>query len=152
MHKPYFCQKIFLTDWRHKRLKNTTELLLFYVENFYGFSESGLRSFLVYVARRILTIDKKHSFTLYKILACFLYYAAANNWCLQSVLNHMPIWPHDVNQSTWRTSGQYGDFHLSWILTSFSASDKTVARKWLRRWLRRKIEITNSSPLTTQHY
>ena len=30
----------FLTDWCHKRLKNTIDLLLFYRELFYGFSES----------------------------------------------------------------------------------------------------------------
>ena len=35
------CAEIFfLTDWRHKRLKNTIDLLLFYGEYFYGFSES----------------------------------------------------------------------------------------------------------------
>ena len=32
----------FLTDWRHKRLKNTIDLLLFYREHFYEFSESVL--------------------------------------------------------------------------------------------------------------
>ena len=40
MNKSYFCQIFFLTDWRHKRLKNTIDLLLFYLEHFYGFSES----------------------------------------------------------------------------------------------------------------
>ena len=30
MNKPYFCQIFFLTDWHHKRLKNTIDLLLFY--------------------------------------------------------------------------------------------------------------------------
>ena len=40
MNKPYLCRNFFLTDWRHKRLKNTIDLLLFYGENFYGFSES----------------------------------------------------------------------------------------------------------------
>ena len=40
MSKPYFCQNFFLTDWRHKRLKNTIDLLLFYGEHFYEFSES----------------------------------------------------------------------------------------------------------------
>ena len=30
----------FLTDWRCKRIKNTIDLLLFYREHFYGFSES----------------------------------------------------------------------------------------------------------------
>ena len=40
MKKPYFCKKNFLTDWRHKRLKNKIDLLLFYGEHFYGFSES----------------------------------------------------------------------------------------------------------------
>ena len=43
MNKPYFCQKLFLTDWRHKRLQNTIDLLLFYGEHFYRFSESDLR-------------------------------------------------------------------------------------------------------------
>ena len=32
----------FLEDWRHKRLKNTIDLLLFYGEHFYGFLQSGL--------------------------------------------------------------------------------------------------------------
>ena len=32
----------FLTDWRHKRLKNTIDLLLFYGEHFYGFLESEI--------------------------------------------------------------------------------------------------------------
>ena len=40
MNKPYFCQNIFLKDWRHKRLKKTIDLLLFDGEHFYGFSES----------------------------------------------------------------------------------------------------------------
>ena len=40
MNKPYFCRKFFLTDWRHKHLKNKIDLLLFYREHFYGFSES----------------------------------------------------------------------------------------------------------------
>ena len=44
MNKPYFCWNFFLTDWRHKRLKNTIDLLLFYREHFYGFSESGLET------------------------------------------------------------------------------------------------------------
>ena len=43
MNKPYFCRNFFLIDWRHKRLKNTIDLLLFYGEHFYGFSESDLR-------------------------------------------------------------------------------------------------------------
>ena len=43
MNKPYFCQNFFLTDWCHKRLKNTIDLLLFYEEHFYGFSESALQ-------------------------------------------------------------------------------------------------------------
>ena len=42
MNKLYFCQKTFLTDWRHERLKNTIELLLFYGEYFYGFLESAI--------------------------------------------------------------------------------------------------------------
>ena len=40
MNKPYLCRNFFLIDWRHKRLKNTIDLLLFYGEHFYGFSES----------------------------------------------------------------------------------------------------------------
>ena len=42
MNKPYFCRNFFLADWRHKRLKNTIDLLLLYREHFYGFSESVL--------------------------------------------------------------------------------------------------------------
>ena len=40
MNKPYFCRNFSLTDWRHKRIKNTIDLLLFYGEHFYGFLES----------------------------------------------------------------------------------------------------------------
>ena len=40
MNKPYFCRNFFLTDWRHKRLKNKIDLLLFYKKDFYGFLES----------------------------------------------------------------------------------------------------------------
>ena len=39
MNKLYFCRNFFLTKWRHKRLKNEIDLLLFYREHFYGFSE-----------------------------------------------------------------------------------------------------------------
>ena len=42
MNEPYLCRNFFLIDWRHKRLKNTIDLLLLYGENFYGFSERGL--------------------------------------------------------------------------------------------------------------
>ena len=50
MNKPYFCRNCLLIDWRHKYLKNTIDLMLFYEEHFYGFSESDvamdfLRSF-----------------------------------------------------------------------------------------------------------
>ena len=38
MNKPYF----FLTDWHHKRLENTIDLLLFYGEHLHGFSECVL--------------------------------------------------------------------------------------------------------------
>ena len=37
MNKPYFSRNIFLADWRHKRLKNTIDLLLFHGEHFCGF-------------------------------------------------------------------------------------------------------------------
>ena len=41
MNKPYFCDQNFsLTDWHHRGLKDTTDLLLFYGEHFCGFSES----------------------------------------------------------------------------------------------------------------
>ena len=43
MNKSCFCRNFFHRDWLHKRLKNTIDLLLFYGENFYGFSESDLR-------------------------------------------------------------------------------------------------------------
>ena len=39
---PYFCRFFFLKDWRHKRVKNTVDLLLLYGEHFYGFSKSDL--------------------------------------------------------------------------------------------------------------
>ena len=42
MKKPYFYWVFFLPDWRHKRLKKTTDLLLFYGEHFYWFSEMGI--------------------------------------------------------------------------------------------------------------
>ena len=44
MNNLYFWRKFFLTDWRHKRLKDTIDLLLVYREHFYGFSESALQS------------------------------------------------------------------------------------------------------------
>ena len=43
MNKPYFRRNLFFTDWRHELLKNTIDLLLFYGEHFYGFSESELK-------------------------------------------------------------------------------------------------------------
>ena len=46
MNKPYFCRNFFLIDWRHKRLKNTIDLLLFYGEHFYGFSGSDWYAYL----------------------------------------------------------------------------------------------------------
>ena len=42
MNKLYFCRNIFLVDGRHKHPKNTIDLLLFYGEHFYGFSESDI--------------------------------------------------------------------------------------------------------------
>ena len=42
MNKSYFCQNLFLIDWRHKHVKNTIDLLLIYREHFYGFSERDL--------------------------------------------------------------------------------------------------------------
>ena len=33
MNKPHFCRNFYLKDWRHKRLKNTIDLLLFHPEN-----------------------------------------------------------------------------------------------------------------------
>ena len=51
MNKPYFCRNFFLTDWRHKRLKNTIDLLLFYGEHFYGFSESALIGICIFKLR-----------------------------------------------------------------------------------------------------
>ena len=44
MNNLYFWRNFFLTDWRHKRLKDTIDLLLVYREHFYGFSESALQS------------------------------------------------------------------------------------------------------------
>ena len=46
MNKPHFYRNFFLTDWRHERLKNTIDLLLFHGEDFYGFSESVKRNIL----------------------------------------------------------------------------------------------------------
>ena len=42
MNKRYFCRDIFLIDRRHKRRKNTIDLLLFPGEHFHGFLESAL--------------------------------------------------------------------------------------------------------------
>ena len=47
MNKPNFCRNFCLVDWRHKGLKNTTDLLLFYGKHFYGFSKS------VYVEHKV---------------------------------------------------------------------------------------------------
>ena len=46
MNKPYFCRNCFLVDWRHKRLKNTIDLFLFYGQDFFGFSESEIFSLI----------------------------------------------------------------------------------------------------------
>ena len=46
MSKPYFCRNFFLTDWRHKHLKNKIDLLVFYREHFHGISESVLIFFI----------------------------------------------------------------------------------------------------------
>ena len=57
--KPYFCRIFFLIDWRHKCLKNTIDLFLFYGEHFYGFSESALGRALHYPFNwRFLEINK----------------------------------------------------------------------------------------------
>ena len=55
MNKRYLCQNYFLIDLHHKRLKSTIDLLLFYEEHFYGFSESALSSEQLFI---------KHSFSL----------------------------------------------------------------------------------------
>ena len=36
MNKPYFCRNCFLTDWRHKRLKNKIDLLLKLPEKYFA--------------------------------------------------------------------------------------------------------------------
>ena len=43
MNKQCFCRNLFLTDLRHQRLKIKIDLLLFYREHFYGFSENELK-------------------------------------------------------------------------------------------------------------
>ena len=40
-----FAKFFFVTDWRHKRLKNTKDLLLMYGEHFHGFSENDVMRF-----------------------------------------------------------------------------------------------------------
>ena len=52
MNKPYFSPKNFFTDLRHKRLKNTIDLLLFYREHFYGFSESVFEANILFFFKR----------------------------------------------------------------------------------------------------
>ena len=42
MNKPHFCWNFFLIDWRHKSVKNTVDLLLFYGEHSYEFSENEI--------------------------------------------------------------------------------------------------------------
>ena len=49
MNEPYFCRSFFLTDWRHKRLKNKIGLLLFYREHFYEFSETVFIQYAFFV-------------------------------------------------------------------------------------------------------
>ena len=48
MNKPYFCRIFFPRWWRHKCLKNTIDLLLFYGENVYRSSERALFNFVPY--------------------------------------------------------------------------------------------------------
>ena len=59
MNKPYFSRNLFLIDRRHKRLKNTIDLLLFYGEHFYGFSESVMKSWKVYKITYTITGQSK---------------------------------------------------------------------------------------------
>ena len=42
MNKPSFCWNFFLIDWRHKCLKNTIDIFLFYGQHFNIFLESDL--------------------------------------------------------------------------------------------------------------
>ena len=46
MNKPYFWWNFFLIDWHHRCLANTIDLLLFYGEHVYGFSESVVTTFM----------------------------------------------------------------------------------------------------------
>ena len=68
MNKSCFCRNFFHRDWLHKRLKNTIDLLLFYGENFYGFSESDLRK------RRKKNIHFITNIYLYTVTAIFKFY------------------------------------------------------------------------------
>ena len=49
MNKRYCCRNFSLTEWRHKRLKDTMDILLFYGEHLYGFLESEYTSHIVQV-------------------------------------------------------------------------------------------------------
>ena len=58
MDKLYFCRNFFLIDWRHKRVKNKIDLLLFCREQFYGFSESEYSKLYIPI---LLTVCKNIS-------------------------------------------------------------------------------------------
>ena len=62
MNKPFFCRNFFLTGWRHKRLKSTKDLLLFYGEHSYGFSENDYMCFWHHATWQHVTIFFSYSY------------------------------------------------------------------------------------------
>ena len=66
MNKPYLCRNFFLTDWRHKRLKNTINLL-FYKKHFYEFSESVLWFMMFMIAYYFILTNQHLMYSAYSV-------------------------------------------------------------------------------------
>ena len=58
MNKLYFYRNLFVIDWRHKRLKNTIYLLLFYEEHLYAFLRKVMKRKLAKVLRKHSVVQK----------------------------------------------------------------------------------------------
>ena len=107
MNKPYFCRDFFLIDSRHKRLKNTTDLLLFYEEHLYGFSESD-RNVLYMFKGAFWTLPNVYNEVVYKNTSRFQKHssrAVLRKKCsekMQQIYRRTPMSKCDFNKN--RTS------------------------------------------------
>ena len=102
MNKSYFCQNLFLIDWRHKHVKNTIDLLLIYREHFYGFSERDLwkrwKKKHLFHNSRYLYIRVTDILKFYEVLFCTyckgLFCLKKQSWRLYSSVVYIPPYMH----------------------------------------------------------